>query len=690
MPQHAPRRITFLSPELVLLITDWRKFKERKAKTSHCVIMRNLSLAILILLCSCSRYPDDVERVLESAGDNRAALEKVIEHYSKNQDEEKLRAAYFLIGNMGDKFAYGGKNVENFDVLFDIVDSLHRHKIKVPTRSPILKAQWDSLVRTHGAPTKKKARIDPDYNVISTAYLIENIDEAFALYRTKSWCRTLSFEQFCEFILPYRIGDERLELWRKHLFDTYQPLLDTGNGTTRMQHAEAINSYIKTIMHGNHTMWSYPFDIPVSKMEKVRRGACRHIVNYVTVAMRANGVPVATDFTPLWGNVGRGHEWNVLLLEDGRTFPFDAARAPLGGVTGTSNKFSKIFRATFAPAATHIPDNSTEIPVSLLDKYRKDVTAEYIKTFDVDVPLVYPANRRKEYAIICTFNNRDWVPQDWGKIENDTVHFKMIGPDIVYLAMYFHKGVYTLASDPFILKKDGGIQYLTSSASEKLDMVLVRKYPVLHQIQEQLESMIGVRFQGANKPDFSDSVNLFTIGELPAKFEKIGIHHPGTFRYVRYLSPPRKKGNIAELEFYGKDRLTSDTAKLKGNVIGFPEVSADEGTPYQKAFDGNLETYFMGLKDNCGWAGLDLGKPYQITKIRYCPRSDTNFILPGDTYELRYWKKGQWISMGMKVAKDQFLVYKDVPANGLYILHNLSRGKEERIFTYENGKQVWW
>jgi hypothetical protein len=26
----------------------------------------------------------------------------------------------------------------------------------------------------------------------------------------------------------------------------------------------------------------------------------------------------------------------------------------------------------------------------------------------------------------------------------------------------------------------------------------------------------------------------------------------------------------------------------------------------------------------------------------------------------------------------------------LYLLQNLTKGKEERIFTYENGKQVWW
>ena len=31
-----------------------------------------------------------------------------------------------------------------------------------------------------------------------------------------------------------------------------------------------------------------------------------------------------------------------------------------------------------------------------------------------------------------------------------------------------------------------------------------------------------------------------------------------------------------------------------------------------------------------------------------------------------------------------------VPDNALLLLHNTTKGKEERIFTYENKKQVWW
>ena len=59
-------------------------------------------------------------------------------------------------------------------------------------------------------------------------------------------------------------------------------------------------------------------------------------------------------------------------------------------------------------------------------------------------------------------------------------------------------------------------------------------------------------------------------------------------------------------------------------------------------------------------------------------------------YELCYWDKGKWISKEKQIAKDLTITFKDVPSNTCYILHNLSNGKEERIFTYENEEQVWW
>ncbi len=66
------------------------------------------------------------------------------------------------------------------------------------------------------------------------------------------------------------------------------------------------------------------------------------------------------------------------------------------------------------------------------------------------------------------------------------------------------------------------------------------------------------------------------------------------------------------------------------------------------------------------------------------------YLTSGKEYELFYWKDG-WQSLGKLVAEDKPLVFEKVPAEGIYWLVGKDSNKEEeRIFTIEDGKQVWW
>jgi hypothetical protein len=87
---------------------------------------------------------------------------------------------------------------------------------------------------------------------------------------------------------------------------------------------------------------------------------------------------------------------------------------------------------------------------------------------------------------------------------------------------------------------------------------------------------------------------------------------------------------------------------------------------------------------------LDFGAPQHITRIIYMPRSDGNIITYGDKYELKYWGNDGWISLGRKTAAGVTLTFDHCPAGALFLLHDCTRGVEDRIFTYENGRQVWW
>jgi len=137
---------------------------------------------------------------------------------------------------------------------------------------------------------------------------------------------------------------------------------------------------------------------------------------------------------------------------------------------------------------------------------------------------------------------------------------------------------------------------------------------------------------------------------------------------------------MAEIEFYEK----GGTAPLKGEIIG-----TKWGPPLKNAFDGDVLTFIDLWNPTSNWVGLDLGRPVAISKIRFSSPNDKNHIVPGNLYELFYWDN-EWKSLGQQVAADKVLVYNKVPSDCLFLLRNYTEGKEERIFTYENGKQVWW
>jgi len=90
--------------------------------------MRIKASALFLLLAACAHYPHDVENALKLAGENRMELQKIISHYQATGDEEKLKAAFFLIGNMEDKYAIGGEDLKKYDPIFRFFQSLRQKK----------------------------------------------------------------------------------------------------------------------------------------------------------------------------------------------------------------------------------------------------------------------------------------------------------------------------------------------------------------------------------------------------------------------------------------------------------------------------------------------------------------------------------------------------------------------------------
>ena len=181
----------------------------------------------------------------------------------------------------------------------------------------------------------------------------------------------------------------------------------------------------------------------------------------------------------------------------------------------------------------------------------------------------------------------------------------------------------------------------------------------------------------------------FTIDSIPVvAYNFVEFKTPYCFRYFRYISPENSFANVAEIEFFDEKG-----ENLRGTIIGTDGYFEDSGNDKYKVFDGNTLTYFHAPLNTGAWMGMDMLKKTCIKRIAFLPRNDDNFIREGEIYELFYWNLNRWISLGKQTGSSkekQKLLYQNVPSNALLLLRNLSKGKEERIFTWKNGKQVWW
>ena len=145
--------------------------------------------------------------------------------------------------------------------------------------------------------------------------------------------------------------------------------------------------------------------------------------------------------------------------------------------------------------------------------------------------------------------------------------------------------------------------------------------------------------------------------------------------------------NMAEIVFFEH----GTNQPIKGDIIGtdgsWDNIPKDTK---EKVFDGDILTMFNAPIDGGAWVGMDFKYPVKLSKIEYVSRGDGNSIEIGNVYELLYWRDGHWNSLGKQDAKSMSLYYPEVPQGSLFLLRNLTKGKDERIFVYENDQQIWW
>lgn len=627
-----------------------------------------------------------LEQALVLADDNRAELEKVLNRYStKPADSLKYRAACFLIENMPGYHYYEGEELDKHSIYFKLLAESDRNPKEI----------LDSLGVVYGDFNIGNLKIKHDIHEIDSAYLCENIDLAFEVWQKQPWGKNISFHDFCEYILPYRIGNEKLTNWRKEYLELYGSFVDSLSNEDPVSAAKVFREKIIKTMNAPRFTLTRPNGYPLLDAETAKNltGNCGDISQFILLAFRSAGIPCTMDYMPMRGDTNYSHTWISLKNHKNEYYVMDLLDEIVYVSETISNRTilkSKVYRTTFSHNTKSINQLSKfieNIPpqFSFLNYRFYDVTELYSNSFmKLTIPgsLLYTHEKKNQLVFLCAPAWLQWVPVDWCKSrKNKPLTFDIDAGCVLRLAT-FENGKLDFITDPFFVNKQTKDLEIYKP-EDRGSVTLFSKFSIEKEYNFR-KRMVGGVFEGSSHPDFRFPDTLHTIKEIPSRlFTRVPITSQKKYRYVRYKGPAQSHCNISEVQFY------SDSVYLTGTILGTSGSWQNSGThEYTNVFDGLTETSFDHDTPSEGWAGLDLGMPFTINEIIYSPRNRDNYIEIGQDYELFTSEQEGWKSLGRQTSSSDSLYYDNVPIGTLYFLRNHSSGNEERVFVMEGNTQV--
>lgn len=606
----------------------------------------------------------------------------VIEHYQKSGDQEKLSAASFLISSMSGHKSPTGESLQEYINV--------ANRCNIPCSPDSLSYYWHKAIRLKG----NKIYYQDDTSALNKDFLILHIEQAFRAWRNAPWHKDISFSEFCNYILPYRVSDEIVSLKGREAFVSQYANLIKGETDIIKAFTIICKTMFKRIRQTNSQC---PYTLDAHTINYLQQGNCSQRCILLIEVLRSLGIPCTIDFIPVWANYSQsGHSWVAMpymkqnytwrerdtiarignpidasffqvtyhpSLEDGYPYPIEDTK-----------KTAKIYRLCYEKKEQKKNINMRPI---LFTQRIKDVSTIYNLKDSVTIPLA--SIDAKQYYLCIFQSGKDWIPIAHAMPSEKSVTFNNIKRGIVYVVATYNQGIINPISHPFLLEETGKPRYFIPHPTNKTKQRIYRKYPIFSQWTNQWGNMIGGTFEGSNKQDFSDADTLATICRMPYGETSISIRTDNVYRYVRYQSTNKSRTPLAELRFYD-----TTNKPLKGIPISHKALNKSK----ERVFDGDITTEGYTKHANY-WVGLDLGEDIQssISSINFFPKNDGNFVTRGNFYELFYYENG-WHSLGERFSVENFVEY-DIPIGALLRL-KCDRGNEERIFEYNNEHQIWY
>lgn len=627
-------------------------------------------VAVAAVACSpVDREKELVEEAMRQAGDNAGELQAVLDRYD---DDGRRELAEYAVAATWGRVARTGPGMDSIEALYRELPGIY-------------KWEFDSVQLARGRRyAAMPLSVTKDAAAITADYLAENIDDAWRLWKGRRWNRELPQELMCEMLLPYRIGDEPLTRWRGPYREWLAELEDTlsrcGNS---VEAARIIVDRIGSCPYNDRL--TIPHRSALDLLE-APIGYCREDCDRVLYAMRSMGVPVAVDRMLLSPDNGTSHQWNVVwdnIDRRMRMFDNEDYRPTRDTLYYDRRRKGKIYRSTFAPDLDRLARyrKAVDVPPMLLNPWLRDVTAEYFGHNRAEVAIWPEAKASEENAVyLGVFANLSFRPVDIAALKGDRAVFTDMEPNLIYAPVMADGEI---CGYPFMLRRDGTLHSFVPDGSSRETVTLTRKYPVRFHQTNRLRSVVGVHVQSAPTAR-GPWTDLDVIDTPPThSYRRINPDSPLTGRYLRVYKPDTvRRGEFRpEISVVLACRDTLGLDRLPLSVVG--DDAARER--YARIFQPENSFVLDPFDEECI---LHIDSPDDVAALFLLPHNDDNFVVPAQEYELLYFSGPDgWKSAGRKMSAG-FSIDFEVPKGAVLWLRNLTKGREEQIFIWHDGRQL--
>lgn len=356
----------------------------------------------------------------------------------------------------------------------------------------------------------------PDVCTVSAEFLIHNIDAAFSCWKGCPWSSHVSKEDFLEWMLPYKMAElQQTDSWR----DTLQALSwgylssvthDDVEYGTAMKTAEVIRSGLAAgiTRYGLYERSGLPL-LSAGLLAGQTFGDIPDYALTGALTLRASGLPVVLDETPVGARHEAAARWFVLLGDKCSEEPseWDIATA-IGWGFFPYERGPKVWRRTYAVNPQRLEYRRKARFVYPFDLTVKDVTDRYFLTSDISIPVgrkvlkelednyVYIASgvrdtssAQQSRSFTGEFSKslpeavrrigNGWRIVDFGRIRRGSAMFRNMGREVLYATFGWDGDKLIPISPPFILNKDGSIRYVSNDSISSPEYDRWRNNPLL-------------------------------------------------------------------------------------------------------------------------------------------------------------------------------------------------------------------